>query len=149
MWKAWYWRTWLGAWETQVVCMEVVRSSSVTRPKFGEKCFKCKRGTVLYSEHCPSKHKITRRARNLRRAWSHWPLMATPVVTRKEWKRRKSSLLTWCSSFHWKKFAVTQDFQTLQNSDEKQCCQYWILRLVVTKYIACKQRLLVEALYVS
>jgi len=29
------------------------------------------------------------------------------------------------------KLASTQDRQTLQNSDEKQCCQYWILRLVV------------------
>jgi len=30
-----------------------------------------------------------------------------------------------------KKLATTQDRQTLQNSDEKQYCQYWILRLVV------------------
>jgi len=29
------------------------------------------------------------------------------------------------------KLATTQDRQTLQNSDEKQYCQYWILRLVV------------------
>ena len=38
-----------------------------------------------------------------------------------------------------------QDRQTLQNSDENQFCQYWMLRLVVTNYIARKQRLLVEA----
>jgi len=30
-----------------------------------------------------------------------------------------------------KKLATTQDRQTLQNSDEKQYCQYWIQRLVV------------------
>jgi len=30
-----------------------------------------------------------------------------------------------------KKVATTQDRQTLQNSDEKQYCQYWILHLVV------------------
>jgi len=30
-----------------------------------------------------------------------------------------------------KKLATTQDRQILQNSDEKQDCQYWILRLVV------------------
>jgi len=30
-----------------------------------------------------------------------------------------------------KKFATTKDRQTLQNSDEKQCCQYWMVRLVV------------------
>jgi len=33
--------------------------------------------------------------------------------------------------------ATTQDRQTLQNSDEKQCCQYSILHLVVfTKFRA-------------
>jgi len=31
-----------------------------------------------------------------------------------------------------KKLAMTHNLQTLQNSDEKQCCQYWMLRLVVT-----------------
>jgi len=30
-----------------------------------------------------------------------------------------------------KKLATTQDRQTLQNSDEKRYCQYWMLRLVV------------------
>ena len=30
-----------------------------------------------------------------------------------------------------RKLATTQDRQALQNSDEKQYCQYWILRLVV------------------
>jgi len=29
------------------------------------------------------------------------------------------------------KLATTQDHQTLQNSDKKQYCQYWILGLVV------------------
>jgi len=48
-----------------------------------------------------------------------------------------------------KKLATTEDRLTLQNSDEKQYCQYWMLCLVDTKYIARKQRLLVEALYVS
>ena len=43
----------------------------------------------------------------------------------------------------------SQDGQTPHNADEKQYCQYWVLHLVVTKYIARKQRLLVEALYVS
>jgi len=30
-----------------------------------------------------------------------------------------------------KKLATTQDSQALQNSDEKQYSQYWMLRLVV------------------
>ena len=30
-----------------------------------------------------------------------------------------------------KKLATTQERQMLQNSDEKQYCQFWILRLVV------------------
>jgi len=30
-----------------------------------------------------------------------------------------------------KKLTTTQDRQILQNSDEKQDCQFWILRLVV------------------
>ena len=46
-----------------------------------------------------------------------------------------------------KKLATTQDSQALQNSDEKQHCQYWMLRLVVINEIARKQRLLVETLY--
>ena len=41
-----------------------------------------------------------------------------------------------------KKLATTQDRQILQNSDDKQYCQFWILRLVVftrfhAKQIAC------------
>ena len=43
-----------------------------------------------------------------------------------------------------KKLATTQDRQTLQNSDEKQYCQYWILGLVVLNQISCKQGLLVK-----
>ena len=43
-----------------------------------------------------------------------------------------------------KKLATTQDRQTLQNSDEKQYCQYWILGLVVLNQISCKQSLLVK-----
>jgi len=43
---------------------------------------------------------------------------------------------------------TTQDRQTLQNSDEKQYCQYWILRLVVfTKFRANRDCLF--KLYVS
>jgi len=42
-----------------------------------------------------------------------------------------------------------EDRQTLQNSDEMQYCQDYILRLVVTKWTARKERLLVEGLYVS
>ena len=42
-----------------------------------------------------------------------------------------------------------QDRYTLQNSDQKQYCQYWMLRLVVVNKIATKQRLLVEALCIS
>jgi len=42
-----------------------------------------------------------------------------------------------------KKLATTQDRQILQNYDEKQDCQFWILRLVVFYQISRKQRLLV------
>jgi len=43
----------------------------------------------------------------------------------------KKTVLNWCSISTDKKLATTQDRQTLQNSDEKQYCQWWILRLVV------------------
>jgi len=44
------------------------------------------------------------------------------------------------------KLATTQDRQTLQNSNVKQYCQYWILRLgVFTRFRANTVR--VEALY--
>jgi len=51
------------------------------------------------------------------------------AVTKKRMKKKKTVLdvqfpLT-------KKLATTQDRQILQNSDEKQDCQFWILRLVV------------------
>jgi len=38
-----------------------------------------------------------------------------------------------------KKLTTMQDRQTLQSSDEKQYRQYWILRLIVSNYIARKQ----------
>jgi len=42
-----------------------------------------------------------------------------------------------------RKTATTQDRQTLQNSDEKQYCRYWILHLVVfTRFSANKDCLL-------
>ena len=55
--------------------------------------------------------------------------LCVKAVTKKEWKRNK-----WYLMFNFpltKKLATTQDRQILQNSDEKQDCQYWILRLVV------------------
>ena len=52
------------------------------------------------------------------------------AVTKKEWKRKKRYLTDVQFSTD-KKLATTQDRQKLQNSDEKQDCQYWILRLVV------------------
>ena len=45
--------------------------------------------------------------------------------------KKKKSVLNWCSIFTNKKLATTQDRQTLQNSDEKGYCQFWILRLFV------------------
>jgi len=51
------------------------------------------------------------------------------AVTKKERKRKK-----WHMVFNFpptKKLATTQDRQILQNSDEKQDCRFWILRLVV------------------
>jgi len=42
-----------------------------------------------------------------------------------------------------KKLATTQVRQILQNSDEKQDCQYWILRLIVcTRFHASRDGLL-------
>jgi len=41
-----------------------------------------------------------------------------------------------------KKLATTQDRQTLQNTVDKQYCQYWILRLVVfTRFPTNRDRL--------
>jgi len=64
------------------------------------------------------------------------------VVTKKEWKRKKRYLIDVQFSTD-KKLATTQDRQTLQNSDEKQDCQYWILRLIVcTRFPANRDGLL-------
>jgi len=50
---------------------------------------------------------------------------------KKRMKKKEQYLPDVQSSRH-KKLAITQDSRTLQNSDEKQYCQYWMLRLVVT-----------------
>jgi len=51
--------------------------------------------------------------------------------------KKKKRYLIDVQFFTNKKLATTQDRQTLQNFDEKQYCQYWILRLVVfTRYPA-------------
>jgi len=47
---------------------------------------------------------------------------------KKNEKKRDSSDVQFSTD---KKLATTQDRQTVQNSDEKQYCQYWILGLVV------------------
>jgi len=65
--------------------------------------------------------------------------VCTKAVRKKEWKRKKRYFST---IFHWQK-----DRQTLQNTDGKQYCQYWIRCLIVFNWISRKQRLLVEALY--
>jgi len=49
-----------------------------------------------------------------------------------KWLRKRKKMVLIVVQFSTeKKLATTQDRQTLQNSDEKQYCQYWILRLVV------------------
>jgi len=102
----------------QVVCKKVVTSSSVASPKFWGECFDCQRGTVLFLEHCLSKHKTTRYARNLR---GHGPLgpfwLRLWLQDINEKKRRVAYLLDVQSSTD-KKLAMTQDSQTLRNSDE-------------------------------
>jgi len=50
---------------------------------------------------------------------------------KKNEKEKKTVTLIYVQFSTDKKLATTQDRQTLQNSDEKQYCQYWILRLVV------------------
>ena len=52
------------------------------------------------------------------------------AVTERELKRKRRYLIDVQFSTD-KKLTTTQDRQTLQNFDEKQCSQYWILRLVV------------------
>jgi len=67
------------------------------------------------------------------------------VFTKKEWKKRYLIDVQFSTD---KKLATMQDSQTLQNSDEKQYCQYWILRLVVfTRFRANRDCLL--KLYMS
>jgi len=107
------------------------RCSSVTsqRKNFGgTKDIDFKRATVFSSRHCLSKHKMTRYARNLAATSPLWPRLATPLVTRKEWKRKNNTYLM----FNLPRTKSSQDRQTLQDSDEKQYCQYWALRLVLT-----------------
>jgi len=50
---------------------------------------------------------------------------------KKRTKKKEQYLLDVQSSTNGK-LATTQDRQTLRNSDEKQYCQYWMLRWVVT-----------------
>jgi len=47
---------------------------------------------------------------------------------KKRMKKKNSTFLMF--NLPDKKLATTQDSQPLQNSDEKQYCQYWMLRLV-------------------
>jgi len=68
------------------------------------------------------------------------------AVAEKEWKRKKMYLIDVKFSIE-TKLATTPERQTLQNSDEKQYCEYWILRLVVYTRFPAKP-LLVEALNV-
>jgi len=70
---------------------------------------------------------MTRYARNL---WGGGPPGHAYVY--KNIMRKKEHYLRDVQSFPDKKLATTQDRQTLQNSAEKQYCQYWMLRLVVT-----------------
>ena len=57
--------------------------------------------------------------------------LATPMVTRKEWKRKNSTYLMF--NLPDKNLATTQESQARQNSDENQYChcQYWMISLVV------------------
>ena len=74
----------------------------------------------------------------------HFPLLLR-YGYKKRMKKKEQYFLDVQSSRQ--KPETTQDSQALQNSDGKQYCQYWMLRLVAINYIARKQRLLVEALY--
>jgi len=59
--------------EMQTVCMKMVTSSSVARPKcLVEKYFHFNQATVFCSGQCLSKHKMTRYARYLEGAWLPW-----------------------------------------------------------------------------
>ena len=144
--KVWYWGTWLGAREMQAVCMKVVTSSSVASPKFfweGQILWLEASNSILFG-HCLSKHRMTRYVRNL---GGMVPLPPSLRLWLQEKNEKERRVLSWCSIFQTKKLTTTQDSQALQNSDEKQYCQYWMLRLVVINYIARKQRMLVETLY--
>ena len=108
----------------QAVWIKMVTSSCVTsqRKNFGgTKCFGFKRATVFCLRHCLSKHKMTKYA-----AWPFWPFLATPSDTRKEWKRKNSTYLM----FSVPRTKSSQQRKTLQNTDEKRYCQYWILSWV-------------------
>ena len=75
------------------VCMVVVRSSSVASPKFwGSQILWLQASNNIFSGHCLSKHKMTRYVENFGGMDPLDP-MATPVITRKEWKRKNSNYL--------------------------------------------------------
>jgi len=59
------------------------------------------------------------------------PPLATPMVTRKEWKRKDSTYCTWCSIFHWQKARNNARLPDTTDLRWKQYCQYCLLRLVV------------------
>ena len=118
---------WLDAREMQAVCKKVVTSSSVAK-LLGQ--ILRLRATVFCSGHSLSKHKMTRYARNF--FGGHGPLVYAYGYKRRI-KYKEQYLLDVQSSTD-KKLVTTQDRQTLQlqNSDEKQHCQYWMVLLVVT-----------------
>jgi len=70
---------------------------------------------------------MTRYARNVDGAWP-----PSYACGHKERTKKKEHYLLDVQSSTDKKLATTQDRQTLQNSDKKQYCQYWMIRLFVT-----------------
>jgi len=58
-----------------------------------------------------------------------WERFRPSVWKRLQKNNEKEKNGTLCVNFHWRK--SSQHRQILQNSDEKQDCQFWILRLVV------------------
>jgi len=68
------------------------------------------------------------------------------VLTKKNETEKKRYLIDVQFSTD-KKLATTQDRQTLQNSDEKQYCQYSILRLVVFTRFRANRDCLLKLLY--
>ena len=129
--------------EMQAVCMKVVASSSVASPKFFWEGQWLKRATVFYLD---ISYQGTKWQDMLEFRWNgSIASLATPMVTRKEWKRKSSTFLMFDipdKNSQQRKTARHCRFPTKRNIVSIGC-YVWLL----STRLPLKQKLLVETPY--